>query len=419
MPCAIINCTVTDDKHVWYCHGSCGKKFHASCVGAQRNHEQSILSYMLPLCYECQKRFVLEINFDKFYIQQQENIKLSKLVLESNHKLAAKFNNLNINDGFESMEMLLNELKTVAIDGNKLNSINEPVASKNSTEYDNTAIKNHLTSLFDMSMQATKNNIMEYVNALTIDLTTELKNICSEFEKVSSLIIDMANHCSEHNASQSNLTSTVDIIDELKVLSSAVNLLGNKTVPLQTTESPPSLEVELTIQTSDNSGWRQLGSRRMWKSDWSEYDARKLLRLNQQKAADKAKLKKKRRKQKYSRGIENLSYRGNPCREFINNNRCINPLPLDRDLLAAAKDRFSRPVPYRPTIRFRRGEVLNPYPTETGEFLNPYPVHDEAARQTPGRRTFSGNRRNTSYRSDAATPVRANVTCPCQCFHQN
>lgn len=396
MPCAIINCTVSDDKHVWYCSCSCGKKFHAACVGAQRNHEKSILTYMLPLCYECQKRFVLEVNFDKLYSQQQESIKLNKLVLESNHKLATKFNNLNIGDGFESMEMLLSELKTAVCDNNnaiKQNDLNS--GAKN----DEVAIKNHLTSLFDISMQATKNNIMQYVEALTIDLTRELQNICSEFEKVSGLIIDMANHCSEHNSSQTNLTATADIVDELKTLSSAVNSLGNKTAASQKVQSPPSLEVELSTQTT-NSGWRKLGNRNVWKADWSEYDARELRRLHQQKAADKAKLRKKRRKQQYVESNNSRAYPNrNQTHKRSNDKRNTNALPLDKELLAAAKERFSGPppAPYRPTIRFQRGEVLNPYPADE---RNPY-LSDG---QTSSNGTNSMTQRNspkTSYRNAA------------------
>lgn len=50
-------------------------------------------------------------------------------------------------------------------------------------------------------MQTTKNSIIEYADELTSDSIRELKNICNEFEKVSSMIIDMASHCSERQIS--------------------------------------------------------------------------------------------------------------------------------------------------------------------------------------------------------------------------
>lgn len=39
----------------------------------------------------------------------------------------------------------------------------------------------------------------------------------------------------------------------------------------------------MSTQTTSNGGWRKLGSRNMWKADWSEYDARELRRLDKKK----------------------------------------------------------------------------------------------------------------------------------------
>lgn len=399
MPCASNICTVSDDRHVWYCHGSCGKKFHAACVGAQRNHEQSILEYMLPICNDCQKRFLLEVNFEKFFDQQQESIRLNKLMIESNHKIAANLNKFNINEGFESMETLLNDLKSdfeattakisnAAVEiANNSAKVNELTARIQNGKHDDVAIKNHLTSLFDISMQATKNNIMDYVDALTSDLTRELKHICSEFEKVSGLIIDMAGHCTEHNNSQANLIS-VDIIDELKQLSCAVNSLEIRTTSSPSTAAPSNLGAEMSAKAaneSDSSGWRMLGARNVWKASWAEYDARQLRRVEQQKQADKAKKRRKRNAmQKNKNNINKINHRWNNSSNpnIRNQNNCNNyrpavfnnnnnnrhqkvgkMLPPDKDLLAAAKVTFSNPpVGNLRGIQFRRGEVLNPYP---------------------------------------------------------
>lgn len=76
-----------------------------------RTKHSFVHKYMLPICYECQQRVLLEINFEKFFDQQQETTRLNKLLIESNHKIAANLNKFNINEGFESIETLLNDLK--------------------------------------------------------------------------------------------------------------------------------------------------------------------------------------------------------------------------------------------------------------------------------------------------------------------
>lgn len=91
------------------------------------------------------------------------------------------------------------------------------------------------------------------------------------------------------------------------------------------------------------------------------------------KKADKA----KRRKRQARRNERKQSNRpappnngnGRPDRQRdynarTNYNQRNRELLSDRELLAAAKDRFSRPpTSYRPTIQFKRGEILNPYPS--------------------------------------------------------
>ncbi|XP_065094590.1 GATA zinc finger domain-containing protein 15-like [Ochlerotatus camptorhynchus] len=199
--------------------------------------------------------------------------------------------------------------------------------------------------------------------------------------------------------------------------------------------SPPSLMGELNNKNYRNdatdSGWRVLGDRKVWKADWTEYDARKSRHLSQEKLTAKAS---KRRKQKrayqkmfnknnnshnHRRNNNNNNYNrnnndyncntnhannnhnnknnnnnskhninhnnnnfgnnnnNNISNNYRNNNTNRNSfhssvsqnrnnlLPPDRELLAAAKDRFSRPpqANYRPTMQFQRGEILNPYPS--------------------------------------------------------
>lgn len=61
-----------------------------------------------------------------------------------------------------------------------------------------TAIKSHLTGLFDISMKSTKKaHCEDYVEALTKDLIEDLKKIWTEVDTLSSLTIEMVAHCNE------------------------------------------------------------------------------------------------------------------------------------------------------------------------------------------------------------------------------
>lgn len=178
----------------------------------------------------------------------------------------------------------------------------------------------------------------------------------------------------------------IDILDELKTLSA--NLMADRIAA--SGESLPSLEFELRTNentvasntaNNDKSGWRLLGSKNVWKADWTNYDKRESNRLNQQKQADKARKRKQRTRRNNIRNEHNT-----------NNDRHqnANMLPPDRILLEEAKQRFSkppccsaadatnskRPVHYRNLanltnddrnhrgIMFQRGETLNPYPAD-------------------------------------------------------
>lgn len=229
-------------------------------------------------------------------------------------------------------------------------------------------------------------------------------------------------------------------------------------------ESHPSLESELNNEIEpDDSGWRNLGGKQVWKASWAEYDARKRRRLDQQKQAEKARKRRKRNaaqnsatkrphrssnhvnkcnngsardpsrtvfsSQQFCNRTLNRQNGNHCCEQYINNNNnersvfsnhnrgnALNrntPLfPLDSELLAAAKDQFSRPPPtsYRPTIRFQRGEVLNPYPTEdrpntSNSMNNPY---------------LQAISSNAHHLTQGHTPLSCEAcTCRNACFRRN
>lgn len=229
---------------MWTCVG-CTLSFHPTCVGvvaqrgSLRKKEKKIdpEAYVLPCCSTCQSQISLSFDIRTLTEQQAQLTEAINSNTEVTHRHQNNvLNNFNLSEGLESLETLLNELKTDlkttvqnfnTTESHITNSsaiLKELSLSRKADKLaDDLTVKNHLTSLLNISMQTTKDNIAAYVEALTQDITRELKNICKDFEKVSSLTIDMANHCSEHKA-QPAFTS--DIIEELKTLSNASNTPG-------------------------------------------------------------------------------------------------------------------------------------------------------------------------------------------------
>lgn len=217
----------------------------------------------------------------------------------------------------------------------------------------------------------------------------------------------------------------VDIMDELKSLSANINSIESKII-CHSPDSVDSLVNELNeinnIQPVDQSGWRLLGTRNVWKADWTDYDKRQLNRLKQRKQAENARKRKK--QARFTNNNHTHHNRNHTSRRSdmqhnhsyhqINNN-CNNDgalnimrsysgnslLPPDRILLAAAKERFSKPPRWSssdaPTTH-------RPIQFQSGEILNPYPTNDEFPRSTSGRQT---NLRSPGYFLNSATLCEA------------
>lgn len=448
MSCEICLLDSTTDTVMWTCVG-CSREFHPACVGvviqrgSLRRKEKRIdpQAYVLPCCSACQT--LISVNIDVRSLTEQQ-AKLAE-VINSNTEVTHRANKHSdvYDEVIDRLESLLNDIKK------------ELTASKGGSYSGNedVSIKNHLTSLFDISMKASKDNIAAYVEALTSDMTKELKGIYADFEKVSSLTIEMANHCSEHNSQPAPVS---DIMEELKTLSNAVNSLAFSPPPASPPPPPPPVPlprrlppsslhdelidlgaphnrkvavrtVDVAVQSSPEptAGWRILGSKKVWRSDWTEYDLRKRTRELQQKLKEKANKRKKAAKRRNNNNKNDRSTRETQSSNQHNNNNSNNnssnenknkdnsskkshsssnlwsrnhppncnnvsgyqginyssssskmtqhsigsSLPLDKDLLAAAKQQFSRPPgnsgppPNKRGIKFQPGEILNPYPT--------------------------------------------------------
>ena len=86
MNCNVKNCGSTDLHHIWKCNGTCGRSFHAACVGAKRDWEDFLRNHVLPLCSECAPVFIQEADI-KHLLQQQ---------LESQHKILQQLSKIQI-----------------------------------------------------------------------------------------------------------------------------------------------------------------------------------------------------------------------------------------------------------------------------------------------------------------------------------
>ncbi|XP_058816989.1 myb-like protein D [Topomyia yanbarensis] len=208
----------------------------------------------------------------------------------------------------------------------------------------------------------------------------------------------MAAHCNEHYLSESRPTREVldevkiitnsvgsDILKEVQSLAGSINTLDSSIRDACLPPAGPSLMDELNAQSTKSGdsghrstaeateGWRILGSKKVWRSDWTEYDTRNQRRIQQQKMKDRAMARRKANKKQlhrisrssyYNYNLNDNNNSNNNSNNNRNNNRnnnssnnrnnnnntqggrptAGNSLPRDKDLLAAARVQFSRPT---------------------------------------------------------------------------
>lgn len=303
-----------------------------------------------------------------------------------------------IHDAVERLEALLVDVKK------------QLTATTSGGSIDTIAIKNQVTSLFNIAMQESRDNISTTIHKMTSDIAKDLKSVKAEIKEVSTIAVSLASGSPMCN----NPMLGVDIMDELKSLSANINSMESKIISsspdsigcqlsnmntIQVNSSPDSIKslgCELsktkTIQAVVQSGWRRIGTRKVWKADWTDYDQGidEVTTKRKKHAHNNNNISKNTHHNNRSRSSPRNNYNN---RYYNHNNNSIDRdfnyprghgsrslLPPDRILLAAAKERFSKlpepsdaPTTHRP-IKFQRGEILNPYPR-----------HDEFPRSTPGR----------------------------------
>ena len=373
MNCEICSSDSSVDSVMWTCAG-CPRKFHASCAGinVQRNslrrREKAIdvTAYILPCCSSCQNLVTASFEFNSLIEEQSRLAEQINKNTEVIHRNSMHHNNTDmIHEAVDRLEVLLADIKkelTVTRSGSA-------------------GVRNHITALFDMAMQAQKENLSTTIKTTTAGIADELRCMNQEVKRLGKLTSEVA----VFSSVPSTPVLELDILDELKTISSNINTMDAR-MQSYSLPSLDSLQSEIAaqnIQTNSSdeavkSGWRLLGNKKVWKADWTEYDERQLRRRKQQKQVEKA----RRRRQQNQRdhrihagmnycniaqnrrmdyGV-NQSTINDGLRLLTNSRNRNNSLPPDRELLAAAKDQFSRlPPTNRPAIQFQRGEILYPY----------------------------------------------------------
>ncbi|XP_052567655.1 AN1-type zinc finger and UBX domain-containing protein DDB_G0268260-like [Culex pipiens pallens] len=153
MPCHINNCQITDASHLMQCSGSCGRSYHAACAGTQRNYENEITNYMIPLCRDCQGVISVEVTTRAVLLQQQKLTCDIKALIDANFKACNAFKQMDnkievVQDEYEGIATLLGEMQQ------QLNRLDKKI--------DDSTLNNNVTTGFTacatISLHNTYNN---------------------------------------------------------------------------------------------------------------------------------------------------------------------------------------------------------------------------------------------------------------------
>lgn len=289
------------------------------------------LSYLLPCCNFCQTTITTSFGFNALVEQQTKLVDQINQNTEVIHQSATRNNVKPIHEANERFEALLVDIKK---------QLTTTRSSSGSSPFD--------------AMDEVKKSVSESVKTTMAEIAQGLAQI----HKVTQEIAINFENSTRHTQKVQSINS--DVLDELKALTLAVSTFESKSTttpvspPVNLADELDDLNLNLFTPTSTNSGWRWFNGRRTswkkWRADWSEFDSRN------------------RKRRATNKGQQNTDSINNIRNPNFNSRNNSNNLPPDRILLAAAKDRFSRPppFPYRPTptIRFQQGETLNPYPVD-------------------------------------------------------
>ena len=418
--CGINNCDALDSNHLWSCHGPCKRTFHAGCVGVQRNCEETIRLFMLPLCADCQGSIIEKADLLSCFEQQKVICEQLKLQNTAHDKINRQLTHLTavqtMVEGMDSITNMLSELTTQIESLSKICKTNN--AAFNAFNDQNLSDHTECRTLFSDISTALGNMHRNHENQFSAALQPVLNELQPRSDVPPNSDTGVSNH----------------VIEEIKILTTSIENMSTVLLTNSIIDGPSIAEemvtvVDTTIAEINSAGWRFLGNKKVWKPDWSYYDAKQVARRLQQKQINKANRKRRQRKKIHNNncnnnnlnnrynynhssynnnnnrnnynhssynsnnnnnnnnnnintnhsnknnGYNNNNYHGNNRNNNYNNNHGNNSNNnrnnhrlLDRELLAAAKLQFANPPSERRTmnkfIAFEKGETINPYRSE-------------------------------------------------------
>lgn len=267
MKCGIANCAMmSDNNFLWTSAGTCNRHFHAACVGVQRNSEELIRAFMLPLCIECQPQAKAELDLQKLAIKQQKMTENITHLLECSHKIITKSNSLSATiETLDGIESKLNELthgQKRIIEINKCNTnkilertqtfmdtavLDQNKAAETATEVATAALEHIKTTTTEalqyipVSMENIKVDIAEAHQFFKNEVKLRMEELTSAF--------------STFNASHKLHTYTHHLVEELEAAQRKKSAEHTIIRTELTTATPP-----LTPQPI--SGWRFIGTKK-------------------------------------------------------------------------------------------------------------------------------------------------------------
>jgi hypothetical protein len=286
-----------NDKELLKClNNECNYCVHYICLGLKRNIDKSIKSSLVVICDECRSVLGKEaahsdsLIIRSLYECQNSNQSLEDKVLDlvsnikGHEKLAREHKN-----SYETLAQQMDDWMTI------------------SEKNDNDLIHN-----IETKINKFQKNIEEFINQRFDGISANLKII--EDKQVNTKTSKFS--LFEKNSDNSKVSEKID------EMSKKIETLATKSITvaeklIQTDINSPIEEStdHLTFQNTDHhaqddivnmeqnevekkSGWRFLGSRWLWKFDWSQFDAKANKRRLQENARMKLKIKKKKESKK-------------------------------------------------------------------------------------------------------------------------
>ena len=401
MQCQVPDCKQPTDQHnIWKCNGRCQRYFHAACIGVKREWEEMLCEYAVILCHQCRPEFV---DIQRLFHGIHKQLELLNFI--KNKMATIQTFEDALQDSQKSLDAILSQLD-----------------SNNKTS---TKIKNLLA---EMSQAPSSDVSMEQVKKTIEDTTTyQNQRLAESFGRIQEITSSHRDDIIKTITSAEKCPSDIILAvhDEVRSLISSIKTQKEDEVHEKTLAE--ELNEINALKSAEDGGWRFIGTKKVWKPDWSDFDARQRTRRKQEKEADKARRRQRKNRQKFQQQQQHYhqqhqqheqqqrqqqqhhQQRQNPQQQSncnsdvgrnirlntphfelnnensnINNNKNTATPPLhkfrsDKQLMDKAMVEFAgRPHPPAVSnsnfINFEKGETINPYQKEKTSIIPPLNV---------------------------------------------